>query len=247
MIYFILPVFNEAENLPKVLAKISQIKKSLQFDYQIVAVDDGSMDNSKLILDQLKTTYPIVVLQHQENLGPGIAFRTGFDHVLKVASPSDMIITMDADNTHSTKTIEMIIHGIKEGYEVVIASIFAPGGMLIGLPFLRYVMTLSCNFLYRMLFPVRGIREYTGFYRGYRVETLKEAKKKLGDQLMTTKGFGSMAELLIRLRQIPVFMKEVPMIVRYDHKGGKSKLKITRTVCEHLYIIGSNLFKRRVI
>jgi dolichol-phosphate mannosyltransferase len=129
----------------------------------------------------------------------------------------------------------------------VIASIFAPGGMLIGLPFLRYVLTIGCNLIYCVLFPVRGVREYTGFYRGYRVDALKNARERLGGELITVSGFGSMAELLIRLRRIPIFMKEVPMIVRYDHKGGKSKLRIVRTIREHLKIMVSNLFVRRVI
>jgi dolichol-phosphate mannosyltransferase len=213
----------------------------------VVTVDDGSADASKNVLEELKKKCPITILAHETNQGPGVAFRTGFNHVLSVAGASDFIITMDADNTHSTKTVGMIVAGLKEGYEMVIASVFAPGGMMIGVPFLRYVLTLGCNFLYRILFPVRGIREYTGFYRGYRVDALRTARERLGGELMTVPGFASMAELLVRLRTVPIFMKEVPMIVRYDQKGGKSKLRIGRTIREHLVVIGGNMFRRRVI
>lgn len=247
MVYFLLPVFNEAENLPRLLRTIAEVAGSLELDFHVVAVDDGSRDASKQVLEKLSKEYPLKVLAHTENQGPGAAFRTGFDHLLGVAKPSDFVITMDADNTHSTKTVGMIVAGLREGYEMVIASVFAPGGMLIGVPFLRYLLTLGCNFAYRILFPVRGIREYTGFYRGYRVDALLAARQRLGGELIGVSGFGSMAELLVRLRSVPIFMKEVPMIVRYDQKGGKSKLRIVRTVREHLGIMARNLFRRRIV
>jgi dolichol-phosphate mannosyltransferase len=246
VIYFVLPVYNEAENLAHLLKTLSEIAKKTGSDYTMVVVNDGSRDRSLQVLEELSNTYPLKILSHDRNQGPGAAFRTGFDHTLNIAKDDDVIITMDADNTHSTKTIGMILASLKEGYEVAIASVFASGGMMIGVPFLRYLLTLACNFLYRILFPVRGVREYTGFYRGYRVDSLKNAREKLHGKLFTVNGFGAMAELIVRLRQVPVFMIEVPMIVRYDQKGGKSKMRVLRTITEHLKIISSNLFARHI-
>jgi len=240
-------VFNEAENLPRLFDTIAKIAADTKLDYRIVAVDDASTDDSTGVLNGLQGRYPVEILHHTVNQGPGGAFTTGFGYILSTGADDDIVITMDADNTHSTRTVGMIVAGLNEGYELVIASVFAPGGMMVGVPFLRYVLTLGCNFLYRVLFPVRGIREYTGFYRGYRVGSLRHAREALGGKLFTASGFGAMAELLIRLRQVPVFMKEVPMIVRYDQKGGKSKMRIARTVSEHLRILGTNFFKRRII
>ncbi len=245
--YFLLPVYNEAENLQRLTGTITQIAQELNLEYRILAVDDASTDNSVALLKELARDLPLDILQHSKNQGPGGAFLTGFNHILETANESDFVITMDADNTHSTRTVGMIVAALREGYELVIASIFAPGGMMIGVPFLRYILTLGCNFLYRILYPVRGIREYTGFYRGYRVDSLKKSQKALGGNLFLAKGFGSMAELLVRLRSVPVFMKEVPMIVRYDQKGGKSKMRILRTIREHVGILLFNFFKRHVI
>lgn len=247
MIYFVLPVFNEAENLPRLIQGLSEAAASMKVEYKVVTVDDGSSDESVNVLSELSEKFPLIVISHPHNEGPGAAFRTGFDHVLEKAEVSDIIITLDADNTHSLKTLNMIISTLKEGYEMVIASVFASGGMMIGVPFLRYLLTLGCNWLYRILFPARGIREYTGFYRGFRVEALLMAKARLGGCLITVNGFACMAELLVRLRRVPLFMREVPMIVRYDYKKGKSKLRISRTVLEHLKVILMNVFKRRVI
>ena len=246
MIHFLLPVYNEAHNLPRLLETIAGIALTHGLKYDVVAVDDGSTDDSASTLERLKDRYPLRILRHDRNQGPGAAFRTGFDDILGSAGNDDFIITMDADNTHGAETVGMIVSSLRDGQEIVIASVYAPEGGFIGVPFARRLLSHLCNFLYRIFFPMRGIREYTGFFRGYRADTLRTARRKLGGDLFTAAGFGSMAELLIRLRRVSVSMSEVPMQVRYDRKGGVSKMRIWRTVREHLKIIGRNLFRRPV-
>jgi len=245
--HFILPIFNEEVNVERLVKNLSAIARTTGHEFDIIAVNDGSNDRSLELLEKLKSVYPLTILNHPVNQGPGKAFQTGFQYIVSHFPETDIGITMDADNTHSEKTIQMMIKAIEEGYELIIASVFAPGGMMIGVPFLRYILTMGCNFLYRIFFPVRGIREYTGFYRGFPVRTLKAGYERYGSSFLTASGFAAMAEMLIKLRQIPLFMREVPMIVRYDRKGGKSKMRIMRTVWEHLRIIGCNLFRRRIV
>jgi hypothetical protein len=72
------------------------------------------------------------------------------------------------------------------------------------------------------------------------------AFEKFGDHLIEVSGFAAMAEMLIKFRQIPLFMTEVPMIIRYDLKGRASKMRVMATIQEHLGVIARNLFKRRV-
>jgi len=73
------------------------------------------------------------------------------------------------------------------------------------------------------------------------------AFEKFGDHLIEVTGFAAMAEMLIKFRQIPLFMTEVPMIIRYDLKGRASKMRVMATLLEHLGVIARNLFKRRVL
>ena len=247
MIYFLLPIYNESQNLEDLFTSLSNMASTLKQEYQIVAVNDASTDDSKEKILRLKNQFPIIDLHHETNQGPGAAFKTGFLYLLQKGKADDTIVTMDADNTHSPKTLSMMVTKMEEGYEVVIASIFAPGGMLIGLPFIRYLLTLACNLMYRIFFPVRGIREYTGFYRAYRIGILQNLYKTSNGKLYQASGFASMAELLITLRRLPAFMCEVPMIVRYDQKGGSSKMKVFDTIFEHISIVRHNFFKRRII
>jgi hypothetical protein len=53
-----------------------------------------------------------------------------------------------------------------------------------------------------------------------------------------------MAEMLIKFRMIPISICEVPVIIRYDLKTSRSKLKILPTIKEHLGIIGRNIFRK---
>lgn len=251
MIHFLLPAYNEAENIERQIERLLQLTQQLEVEATVNVVNDGSTDATPQIVGRMSASDKrIRLINHERNAGPGKAFETGFKALLERAADTDAIISMDADNTHSEQTVRMMQARLHEGYELVIASVFAPGGMLIGVPFLRYILTLGCNFLYRVLFPVAGIKEYTGFYRAYRAGALRKALAKFeasGEPLITAFGFGCAAEILIKLRRIPLFMTEVPMLVRYDLKGGKSKLRIGRTIREHLRLLWHNCWHRNIL
>ncbi len=241
MIYIILPIYNEADVIGKLLEKIDNEMKKNSYEYKIIAINDGSTDNTINVIRLYQKTIPLDLVDFKENRGVGEVFRRGFEHILKKAQDNDIVVTMDADNTHEPRLIKMMQARLNEGYDVVIASCFATGGMYVGVPFFRYLMTIACNRLYQTLFPIRGIREYTGFYRAYNAGALKKAFLRFGSTLIETDGFAVMAEFLIKLRRIPVMITEVPLILRYDQKGEKSKLKVFPTIKEHLKVIFKNL------
>jgi dolichol-phosphate mannosyltransferase len=246
-IFFILPAYNEEKGIGFQLKSIQALMAKIDYNYEVIVINDGSIDRTVHEVKEFQKTMPVVLLNHETNLGVGTSFKTGFTEVMKKIREDDIVISMDADNTQNLNTVRLMISKIQEGYEVVLGSVFSTGGMFIGVPFIRLVISYACNFIYRILFHVKGIKEYTGFYRGYSGKALAMAFDKFGDNLMESKGFAVMAEMLIKFRQIPLFITEVPMIVRYDLKGGISKLRIMPTVMEHLKIMGKNLFKRRII
>ncbi len=86
----IIPVFNESATLEEI---INQVRATGQV-HQIVAVDDGSADESPAILEQLKNTGhpPLTILSHQQNRGKGAAIRTGL-----TAVTGNLVLVQDAD------------------------------------------------------------------------------------------------------------------------------------------------------
>lgn len=245
-IFFLLPAYNEEPNIGQQLATIRALMERKSFKYTVFVVDDGSQDGTAAAVQAASETMPVRLIRHPTNRGVGKAFQTGFEAVTKVAADDDIIITMDADNTQNLKTVELMVEKINAGYEVVIGSCLAPGGVMIGVPFLRYVISRTCNLLYRVLFPIKGIHTYTGFYRAYSGAAIRQAYEQFGDRLIEADGFVVMAEMLVKFRRIPLFIAEVPVIMRYNRRGGPSKMRVLRTIATHLRVMARHLPRRRI-
>jgi len=137
---------------------------------------------------------------------------------------------MDADNTHTPGLIGSMVRLIEEGSDVVIASRYQPGAQVWGVPFHRRRLSDGARLLFRLVFPIRGVRDYTCGYRAYRASLLKRAFDTLGDQFVSEQGFQCMVDILLKLRRMNAVFREVPMILRYDLKGGVSKMRVGRTI-----------------
>ena len=246
-VYFLLPAYNEAEGIVTQLETIRRLMERRGFVYEVVVVDDGSRDATNRLVREMRDKMPIRLLEHPRNLGVGKAFSTGLAHLADVVRDDDIIVTMDADNTQNLKSVEFMVQKINEGYDIVLGSCLATGGMMIGIPWHRFMFTLGCNTLYRILFHIKGIHTYTGFYRAHSGHAIKRAQAHFGDTLIESDGFVVMAELLIKFRALLLFITEVPVIMRYDLKRGMSKMRVSRTIRQHLAVMGRNMFKRRVV
>ncbi len=115
-ISIIIPVYNEAENLPLLNKAIQETMDKLDLPWQVIYVDDGSADNSAQILNELGCTDPVhcCVVVLRRNYGQTAAIAAGIDH-----SDGDVIILMDADLQNDPQDIPMMMEKIAEGYDVV--------------------------------------------------------------------------------------------------------------------------------
>jgi dolichol-phosphate mannosyltransferase len=250
MIYFLIAVFNEEQDIEKRIQSISSVMSEYfsnsHYKHKIVVVSDGSTDGTVAILKRLAQQTDLIFIEQKINRGPGAAFREGLRHLNSILNPEDIIITLDGDNTHNVKTIQFMINKIDDGYEVVSASGWATGGRLINLPFSRLILTKGCNWLYSVLFPIRGLTNYTGFFKAFKGQVILAAFQNYGEQFIQSDGFGFMSEIIVKLRRMPVFCAEVPLLIRFDLRKGISKNRLKNTLFEHLGIIRSNMFQRRL-
>ena len=149
---------------------------------------------------------------------------------------------MDADDTHMPATINCLLLKIEEGYDVVIASRYQPGSRVEGVPFTRLLMTEAARYLFRMIMPIKGVRDYTCGFRAYRYSVLREGFDHYGKDFVSETGFSCMVDVLLKLRRFGFIMGEVPMLLRYDQKHGPSKMKVGMTAFKTLRL----LIKRRL-
>jgi glycosyltransferase involved in cell wall biosynthesis len=112
----VLPVYNEQDPLPSVIPELSAVLRGLGRSYEIVAVDDGSTDDTVGVLRRLQEQEPhLRIIQFRRNFGQTPAFQAGFDH-----ARGEVIITMDADGQQDPADIPNLLKKLEEGdYDLV--------------------------------------------------------------------------------------------------------------------------------
>lgn len=226
MIHILLAAYNEAGALGVVVDGVA--RAFADGDWTVWVVDDGSTDGTVAAAEVCRRRHPLRLLRHDINRGLGAALRTGFSAIRAALGPRDLVVTLDADNTHPPALIPALVAPIEEGgADLVIASRFRPGARVVGVPWFRRILSRGAEAVFRVLLPVSGVRDYTCGFRAYRGSLLKDIEP---DRLIGEDGFASQAEILIRLARRGARVREVPLILRYDRKTGVSKMRIGRTV-----------------
>jgi dolichol-phosphate mannosyltransferase len=234
MVIVTLPAYNEEQTLPLVLEAVREAMEENRIEYRVLVVDDGSSDGTVRAAEKLLDRMPLAIVEHARNRGLGEALRTGLVEALGQAADRDIIVTMDSDNTHTPGLIARMVRSVREGNDVVIASRYCPDARIRGVPLHRRILSRGSSWLFRILFPTRGVRDFTCGFRAYRAGILKRAFATYGDAFVAQSGFSCMVDILLKLRRMDAIMSEVPLILRYDLKFGASKMELVRTTLDTL-------------
>lgn len=238
-VWILLPAYNEARNLPFLLEDLGEVLGSIGVQYRVLVVDDGSLDGTRESATTFATRLPVELVVHDRNLGLARAIETGLRTLVRRVEPEDVVVTMDADNSHPPNLIPQMLAVLGHGADVVIASRYSPGGAESGVPFLRRVLSAGIALLLRLRFGMAGVRDYTSGYRAYRAALLQGAAARYGDRLVETRGFAVMSEVLVKLRPLQPLVVEVPLRLRYDRKLGTSKMRLAHTIRDYLSLLYS--------
>ncbi|MFH0794328.1 MAG: glycosyltransferase family 2 protein [bacterium] len=237
-VFIVLPAYNEEKCLPALLASIIHTMKRHPLPFKIIVVDDGSADKTAEVAQAAGKLLRFRLVRHEKNMGLGPAIKTGLRAALEESShPDDIIINMDADNTHPPEHIPDMIRALQGPYDIVIASRYQVGSLQVGVPFHRQLLSLFAKFLFQIFLRLPNVRDYTCGYRGYRVGLLRRAFDAYGEAIISREGFACTDELLVHLSTMSQGITEVPFILRYDRKEGKSKLQLRTTVWATLKLL----------
>ncbi len=111
----VIPVFNEASNLPELYRQLTEVLASLREPYEMIFVNDGSRDDSLEVLRGLHAENPCIrILDLSRNWGHQTALTVGLDHASGRA-----VITMDGDLQHPPEYIPCLVEKWREGYDIV--------------------------------------------------------------------------------------------------------------------------------
>jgi dolichol-phosphate mannosyltransferase len=232
----VLPAYNEAEALPLLLSRLARVSaEHFHSALSVIVVDDGSSDGTAEAArcDALS----VRVIIHPQNRGLSGAMDTGLRAALQDLRDDDIVLAMDADDTHNPGLIPRMVALIAEGNDLVIASRYQPGARVLGVPAGRQLMSNCMSLLFRLVYPIPGARDYSCGFRAYRAGLLREAYARWGGGFISERGFSCMVDILIKLSLLGAIITEVPMILRYDRKPGKSKMNVRRTVTQTLTLL----------
>ncbi len=235
MIFLILPSYNEEKNLIKIFSKLNKI--STKHNITVVLIDDCSLDNTYLLKNS-KKKFKLIYLRHKENKGLSAALESGFKIINKVGKNKDVIVTMDADDTHPIQIIpKMVDKIIKNNLDIVIASRFLKNSKVNGLSFFRENLSILAKFMFKLFYPYKNLNEYTCNFRAYKFKLIKLLNKRIN--FFKNEDFNIAAKILLffikNINGLKIY--EIPITLNYQNKIGSSKMKIFKNILLTLRLI----------
>lgn len=237
-LYLVIPVLNEAPNLPRLSESLRVTTASFQDRYRthIIFVDDGSIDDTIKAISANCHDLETSVIRHEINQGPGYAFGSAFEYLGDRLKPGDWVCTMEGDNTSNINLLNQMFQRTGEGYEVIFASPYMYGGGFTNTDFFRRFFSFMANTYVREFLGIPGIFTVSSFFRLYKAEVLQALQKIYGKRIIASKGFECMIELSMKLVFRNTKISEVPMVLDSNKRIGKSKMKKLKTVWGYIQV-----------
>ena len=220
-ICFVLPTYNEEENIENIIQQIlKEEKNQSKHTFSILVVDDNSTDETQTIVQRYISLNSKVHLVTGQKKGLGDAYKRGFNYALNDLQ-ADLIFQMDSDGQHDTSLIPHFVSSIEKGRDVVIGSRFVEGATTPDFSFSRLIMSKVGNLLVRYVGGITQVKDCTSGYRAIRASYLKE----LDFSYLSTRGYSFQSSLICDLAWRGANISEIP-IEFSSRQGGDSKLAL---------------------
>jgi len=229
----VVPMYNEADSLPGTLLRIADELKKTGASFEIVAVNDGSTDDTNRLLNEATGQYEWVrVVSYAPNRGRGYAQRRGF-----AEAQGAMIMTTDADLSYDPKYLVDLYRALQDNpnADFAIGSPYTTGGDTANVPAGRLLLSRLGNLILGFAMP-GGLRTVTGILRAYRREVLNSLD-------LSSDGKEINLEIVSRAVAAGFVPLEVPAVLT-GRRAGKSKFAFKATVISHLLF---SFFERPVM
>lgn len=211
----IIPTYNERENIANILEAIF----SLQQDYHVLVIDDGSPDGTAQIVKDLQQDYPnqLFLEEREGKLGLGTAYIHGFRWSIK--KDYQYIFEMDADFSHRPADLEKLYNACKyKGGDVAVGSRYVPGGKIENWPWDRRFYSKG-GALYTKMITWMPVNDPTAGFVCYKKEVLETINL---DEIKFV-GYAFQIEMKFASWKLGFKILEVP-ITFVDRKLGSSKM-----------------------
>jgi glycosyltransferase involved in cell wall biosynthesis len=199
-----MPLYNEADLIAAVMARVVAVDFGGGVDTEIIVVDDGSTDGSAEAAEELVQRYPgkITLVKHAANMGKGAAIHTAIEH-----ATGEFAVVQDSDLEYNPRDLPGVLRPLLEGRaDAVFGSRFLVAGERRVLYFwhslANHFLTTACNAVADL-----NLTDMETGYKAFRLSLVKSIP-------LRSRRFGIEPELTIKLAQRGVAIYEVPISYR---------------------------------
>jgi dolichol-phosphate mannosyltransferase len=220
----IIPTFNEAENITRLLPAVLSQAPNLE----VLVIDDNSPDGTAgLVRDMMSVDSRIHLIERPGKMGLGTAYVRGFRFAIEASY--DYVFEMDADFSHSPKEIPNFLKKIQE-CDLVLGSRYIHGVRVLNWPMRRLLLSFSAN-VYTQIITGLPIRDATGGFKCFRREVLEA----IDLDKVKSNGYAFQIEMSFKAWKQGFRLAEIPIIF-LDRRSGVSKMS-RRIVYEAIFML----------
>ena len=210
----IIPTYNEIENIEAITRKVF----SLEGNYHILVIDDGSPDGTATAVKKLQEEFPdrLFLVERSGKLGLGTAYLTGFKWSL--GHGYDYTFEMDADFSHNPDDVPRLYQACKDGADLAVGSRYCNGISVVDWPLGRIMMSYFASLYVRTVLRMKVYDCTAGFvcYSRKVLETIDLDGVRM-------KGYGFQIEMKYTAYRLGFKIAEVPIIF-INRQLGTSKM-----------------------
>ncbi len=202
----VIPAYNEVETLEQVVRRVLNVGLNVE----IIMVDDGSTDGTRVLMDGLVVRYGVKAVKHEKNQGKGAALCTGFQH-----ATGDLVVVQDADLEYDPDDYHMLLRPfLEQNADVVYGSRYLVGRYTRVHPYYHYMgnrfLTMISN-----IFTGLKLTDMETCYKMFKREVVQNLK-------ITSKRFTVEPEITARIAKKRLKIFEVPIsYLGRDYDEGK--------------------------
>lgn len=190
----VIPTYNEAGGIEKLLRAIDDVCKANGLDAEIIVVDDNSPDGTGAIVDRLSSELPVRCLHRPGKMGLSSGVIDGWK---TARAESKALGAMDADFSHDIEILPRMVAALDAGYGLVVGSRYVSGGGITNWPMRRIVTSRVACALARPLTRVKDITSGYFLVRREALEgvTLDPIGFKIGLEVIAKAHYGKVTEI----------------------------------------------------
>jgi len=221
----LMPAYNEEENLESAVYETLNVMKSLNVDFEVIIINDGSTDNTEDVARTLCDIYENVhLISYYPNKGKGYALKTGFSK-----SRGDVVVFIDADLDIHPSQIKSLLDAIERGYDVVIGSKFVKGAN-VKVSIKRRLFSIAYRTITRALIGLNVSDTQVGL-KAFRREVLENVFP-----LVSINRYAFDVELLTLVTMFGYTICEVPVSINGHNNSSVNYREIVRMLLDTLTV-----------